>query len=208
MSTKPEEDARIVHIGATVPQLATMFNMSQKSVTQRLIGRVSPAVIKGATDKDSIRYHLRDAAPLLCDPKVDIEEILKTLTPAKLPPMLQDVFWKGQKSRLEVEQMLGNLWDTERVVQVLGEAFKPCRMAILMFKEEIEQQEELSPSTRALLDTMSDSLLTGLHTALVEAFKDYVPAEHEHGMPLGHETTVTIESDVAFEESAGDGFDD
>jgi len=206
MSTKPEEDARIIHIGATIAQLGTMFGLSQKTVSSKLIGRVAPAKVKGATDKDAARYHLRDVAPLLCDPQVDIEEILKTITPAKIPPMLQDAFWKAQKSRLDVEEKLGNLWDTERVVQILGEAFKPCRMAILMFKEEVEQQEELSASTRALLDTMSDSLLTALHNNLVEAFKDYKPAENEHGAPIGHATTLTVESVEDVAES--DGFDD
>lgn len=202
MSTRAEDEAKLIHVGATVPQLGQIFGMSHKTVQSRVLGRVTPARPKGQTSKDPLRYHIRDVAPLLCEPQVDIEEILKSLTPSKIPPMLQDAFWKAQKSRLEVEEKLGNLWNTERVVEVLAEAFKPCRMAILMFKEEVEQQEELTPSQRALIDGMCDSLLNSMHHALVEQFKDYRPAEDEHGAPLGHATTVSLDA------GAGDGFDD
>ena len=209
MSTKVEEDARIVHVGATVPQLAQMFGMSHKTVTSRVVGRVTPARPKGQTEKDPLRYHLRDVAPLLCDPQVDIEEILKSLTPAKIPPMLQDAFWKAQKSRLEVEEKLGNLWSTERVVKVLADAFKPCRMAILMFREQVEQQEELSASTRSLLEKMSDDLLESMHHALVKQFENYRPAEDEHGAPLGHATTVAVDpTPDGFHERPEPEFDD
>lgn len=206
MSIRNEDDAKLIHVGATIPQLAQIFGMAQKTVQSRVIGRVMPARPKGQTEKDPLRYHLRDVAPLLCDPKVDIEAILRSMTPAKMPPLLQDAFWKGQKSRLEVEEKMGNLWSTEKVVQMFGEAFKPCRMSILMFKEEVEQQEELSASARALLDQMSDSLLESLHAGLVEQFRDYVPSDDEHGQPLT-ETAVVSARELAQPED-DDGFDD
>lgn len=209
MSTKVEEDARIVHVGATVPQLALIFGMSQKTITSRVTGRVTPARPKGQTEKDPTRYHLRDVAPLLCDPQVDIEEILKSLTPSKIPPMLQDAFWKAQKSRLEVEEKLGNLWSTERVVKVLADAFKPCRMAILMFREQVEQEEELSANTRALLEKMSDDLLESMHEGLVKQFESYRPADDEHGTPIGHATTMALDpTPEGFYDDKAAGFDD
>lgn len=206
MSTRSEDDAKLIHVGATTKQLSEIFGMSQSTVKSRVIGRVTPARPKGQTEKDPLRYHIADVAPLLCDPKVDIEAILRSMTPAKMPPLLQDAFWKGQKSRLEVEEKMGNLWSTERVVEMLGEAFKPCRMAILMFKEEIEQQEELTASQRALLDQMSDSLLASLHAGLVERFSDYPQPNDEHGQPLT-ETAVVSASDLAGEQD-GDEVDD
>lgn len=206
MSSRVEDEAKLIHVGATLAQLGQIFGMSYKTVQSRVVGRVTPARPKGQTEKDPLRYHIRDVAPLLCDPQVDIEEILKSLTPAKIPPMLQDAFWKAQKSRLEVEEKLGHLWSTERVVKVIADAFKPCRMAILMFVEEIEQQEELTPAQRALLTSMSDGLLESLHEALVNEFKDYQPAEDEHGAPIGHATSVAVH--LADEAPFDDGFDD
>lgn len=209
MSNRVEEEAKLIHVGATLAQLAQMFGMSHKTVQSRVVGRVTPSRPKGQTEKDPLRYHVRDVAPLLCDPKVDIEEILKTLTPAKIPPMLQDAFWKAQKSRIEVEEKLGNLWSTERVVKVVSEAFKPCRMAILMFMEEIEQQEELTLNQRALLTQMSDSLLLSLHNGLVKTFADYLPAEDEHGPPIGNATTVQVAAeDMRLDEDEDGRFDD
>ena len=207
MSSRLEEEAKLIYIGATVPQLSQMFNMPQKAIQNRIAGRVTPSRPKGATERDALRYHIRDVAPLLCEPQIDIEELLKSLTPAKFPPQLQDPFWKAQKTRLEVEETLGNLWNTERVVNTMAEAFKPCRMAILMFKENIEEQEELTPAQRMLLDEMSDSLLNSLHQGLVEQFKDYQPAEDEHGIPLGHATTIAVDPAQAGE-PFDDGFDD
>lgn len=203
MSSRVEDEAKLIHIGATIPQLSTIFGMSQKMVQSKIVGRVSPARAKGMTERDAVRYHIGDVAPLLCEPQIDIEEVLKSLTPAKFPPMLQDAFWKAQKSRLEVEEKLGNLWSTERVVTLLGESFKPCRMAILMFKEEIEQQHELTPQQRVLLDQMSDSLLNLLHEGLVKQFEDYKPAEDEHGAPLGNAVMIGVDATP----QAGD-FDD
>lgn len=206
MSTRTEDDAKLIHVGATIPQLAQIFGMSQKTVQSRVIGRVMPARPKGQTEKDPLRYHIADVAPLLCDPKVDIEAILRSMTPAKMPPMLQDAFWKGQKSRLEVEEKMGNLWSTERVLKVFGDAFKPCRMAILMFKEQVEQEEELSANAAALIERMCDSLLESLHTGLVKQFEDYQPADDEHGTPLT-ETAVVSASALSAEED-GEEFDD
>jgi len=207
MSSKPEEDAKILHIGATVAQLATIFGMSQKTVNQRILGRAVPSLAKGQTEKDATRYHIRDVAPLLCEPQVDIEALLKSLTPSKFPPMLQDAFWKAQKSRLEVEETLGNLWSTEKVVGVLADCFKPVRMAILMFKEQVEQQEELSPTARALLESLSDGLLESMHHGLVKQFENYVPPPDEHGAPLGHGTSIVVETGEEAREF-DDGFDD
>ena len=204
MSNRVEEEAKLMHIGATIPQLQVMFKLPQNTIKQRLLGHVAGSRPKGASENDPPRYLVRDAAPYLCEPKIDIEEILKSITPSKIPPALSDAFWKGQKTRLEVMEKQGDLWSTERVVKILGEAFKPCRMAIMMFKEHVEQQEELSPSARSLLDGLSDDLLASLHQGLVEAFADYVPAEDDHGMPLDRPPWLTLPTHE--EEEVDDGF--
>lgn len=207
MSNRVEDEAKLIHVGATVPQLAAMFGMANKTVRDRVVGRVTPSRPKGQTEKDPLRYHVRDVAPLLCDPQVDIEELLKSLTPDKFPPKLQDAFWKAQKSRLEVEEKMGHLWSTERVVGAMAEAFKPMRMSILMFMENIEQQSELTPLQRRLLTDMSDSLLQTLNEALVGVADAYVPTDDEHGTPLSASALVSVhevEADKPFDDGFGD----
>ncbi len=208
MSNRVEDEAKLIHVGATLQQLAQMFGMSHKTVQARVVGRVSPARVKGQSERDSLRYHVRDVAPLLCEPKVDLEEVLKSLSPEKIPPKLQDAFWKAQKTRLEVEESLGQLWNTERVVTVLGDAYKPMRMTILMFQELVEQQVELTPRQREIITQLSDGLLNELNHALIEAFKDYRPAENEHGTPISSVSTVVVSPDFIKEDAFDDGFGD
>lgn len=205
MSNRAEDEAKLIHVGATIPQLSLIFGMSQATIRSRITGRVTPARPKGQTDKDPLRYHIRDVAPLLMDPQIDIEQLLKSLTPEKFPPRLQDPFWKAQKSRLDVEERLGHLWSTERVVEVLAEAFKPVRMSILMFVENVEQQTELTPRQRELITSMADGLLLSLNRGLVEQFKDYHPKPDEHGVPLDASATVSVHVE---EEEFDDGFGD
>lgn len=192
MSAIVEAEAKLIHIGATERQLSELFNMPRKTVREKIVGRVAPFRPKGYDPKDQTRYLVREAAPFLCDPQVDIEALLKSLTPAKFPPLLSDAFWKGQKTRLEVEEKRGNLWSTERVVQTFGEAFKPCRMSIMMMEETVEQEHILTPEQRDVIRKLMDATLEGLRQALVVQFEDYVPAEDEHGPPLGNENTIEV----------------
>ena len=206
MSNRAEEEAKLIHVGATIPQLAQMFGLSQATIRSRITGRVSPSRPKGQTDKDPLRYHVRDVAPLLMDPQIDIEQLLKSLTPEKFPPRLQDPFWKAQKSRLDVEERMGNLWSTERVVEVLADAFKPVRMTIMMFVENVEQQTELTPRQRQIITDIADGLLLGLNTSLVDQFRDYHPKPDEHGVPLDASSTVVVH--IEEPEEFDDGFGD
>ena len=209
MSNRAEAEAKLIHIGATVSELAHLFGLSRRVVEQRITGRVTPNKVKGQSERDSLRYLVKDAAPFLCDPQVNIEELIKSITPTKLPPALTDVFWKGQKSRIEVEEKLGNLWNTERVVGVIADAFKPMRMAIMMFVETVESENVLTPEQREKIVELSDGLMNSLHHALVKQFKDYRPAVDEHGALIGTETLMRVDAEeIAELTPVDDGFGD
>ena len=89
----------------------------------------------------------------------DIEQFLKNMSPAKLPPALQDAFWKAQRTRQEFEKDKGLLWDDTRVKEVLSEVFKTFRMTVLMFTDTVEQQTDLSPQQRLIITQLGDGLL-------------------------------------------------
>lgn len=177
----PEKNAVLFH-GATVTDLANIFGGSQTDVQRKIAGRVSPVTAPGVTP---VRYSIRDAAPHLVPQVIDaaaLERAIARMSPAKLPPALSDTFWKAQKARLEYQERAGELWKTERVVEVLADAFKPAAMAVKMFKDNLAQEHVLTPEQAEHVVRMSDSLLAAMHGALVERFKDYVPAPDEHGM--------------------------
>lgn len=202
------EEAKVIYTGATASQLATIFGMTPQEVNKRIGGRVTPSV---ATRPP--RYAIRDAAPFLCNPVFDIEEFLKNMTPSKLPPMLQDAFWKAQNNRQEFEENQGDLWRTSRVVEVLMSVFKVIRMTALMFQDTVERQAELTPKQRQIIVELSDGLVETARKNLVEEFRDYHPPDDEHGRPLDSDVDIYEEAEAdaraaSAREEFDDGFDD
>ena len=178
------EQLAFIHEGVTVTTLAQIFALDHKDVNKRLVGKITPVTSgKGSY----VKYRIRDAAPYLIDLKVDPEEYLKNLSPSKLPPALQDSFWKALLSRQKYEENKGDLWRTARVVEVIASAFKVVRLTILMFADNVQQQTELSDHQRTIIQDMTDGLLAELNKSLVDEFEMYVPAADEHGKPLSEE---------------------
>lgn len=184
--SKANEEAIIefIHGGVTVTTLAQIFGLDHKDVNKRLTGKITPV---GSAKDRYVRYRVRDAAPFLIDLKVDPEEYLKSISPSKLPPALQDAFWKAMNSRQKYEENKGDLWRTSRVFEVVSAAFKVLRLTILMFNENVSQQTELSEKQRSIIQGLTDGLLQSLADALIEEFEMYVPPNDEHGKPISEE---------------------
>lgn len=178
------EQLSFIHDGVTVTTLSQIFALDHKDVNKRLVGKITP--VSGAKDKN-VRYRIRDAAPFLVDLKVDPEEYLKSLSPSKLPPALQDSFWKAMLSRQKYEENKGDLWRTARVFEVVSSAFKVIRLTVLMFNDTVSQQTELTDRQREIIQELADGLLASLLEALTEEFEMYAPAPDEHGKPLSEE---------------------
>lgn len=211
MSNKPRAaaDLRVIYEGASSHELSVMFDLSVNEVNKRLVGKVAPVGV----DAKAPRYRIREAAPYLCNVVFDPEEFIKNLSPAKLPASLQDAFWKAQINRQKFEEQKGDLWRTERVIEVLGNVFKTIRMTILMFNDTIEQKSEITPKQREIIQELGDGLLETAHKNLVEAFADYKPPVDEHGTPLAEEKAPALHmEDVSVLDNDGaridDGFDD
>lgn len=181
-----EDQLSFIYDGVTVTTLGQIFGLDHKDVNKRLNGRVQPVPTK---DK-YIRYRIRDAAPFLCEMRVDPEEMLKSLSPSKLPPGLQDAFWKAQLSRQKYQKERGELWSTARVFDVVSGAFKVLRLTIMMFVDTVEQRTQLSAEQRRIVQELGDGLLASLETAVEEHFKDYKPTDDEHGTPLTRDALV------------------
>lgn len=179
MSAARSPDAQaIIYDGVTTTTLGEMFGLDHKEVRKRLTGKVQPVDTKRMT------YRVRDAAPYLIDLKIDPEEMIKSLSPSKLPPALQDSFWKALNSRQKYEENRGELWRTERVFEVVSSAFKVIRMTIMMVEDTIEQRTVLTQEQRIIIREIMDGLMTSLRDKLREEFAFFTPAEDEHGMPI------------------------
>lgn len=187
--------------GFTVTDLKHIFGGSQNDVHKKIGGRVQPCSPPG---EEPLRYKLIDVIPFLYDRKdgasaQEIERAIMKMSPAKLPPALQDAFWKAQITRQEYEESKGQLWNTAHVVKVLGEAFKPLAMTLRMLPDIVDQLDSLSPRQREVITGIGDSMLSSLHDNLVKQFADYVAPADEHG----HEITEAQQ-----QAPENDGFDD
>jgi hypothetical protein len=194
---KTADELKIIHIGATPSELGMMFNMTPQEVNRRLTGKVVPA----KTEHKLPRYRIDDAAPYLCNPKFDVEEYLKGLPPSKLPPQLNKAFWAGMRERQDYEENLGDLWRTERVMEVVSEAFKTVNMTLQMMEDTVGQKAELTPVQRRIIIEIVEGLRGNLQKNLQNAFKNYRQAEDEHGAPVA-EALLALEDDI------DDGLDD
>lgn len=188
---KTSDELKIVHIGATPSELGMMFGMSPQEVNRRIVGKVVPV----KTEHKLPRYRVGDAAPFLCNVEFDVEEYLKGLSPKKMPPSLQKAFWSALRERQDYEENRGDLWRTARVVEVFGEVAKSINMTALMFEDTVSQKTELSAEQRRIIIELSEGLRTATKLALVDRFKNYRPAEDEHGVEPDLRQTITIDYD-------------
>lgn len=199
MSAPNSDDVNtLIYDGVTTTTLAEIFGLDHKDVKKRLTGRVTPAPSK---DKYT-RYRIRDAAPYLCESKIDPEEMIKNLTPSKLPPALQDAFWKAQLSRQRYLQQRGELWSTERVLEVVSTAFKVIRMTILMFNDTLEDRTDITDEQRVAIQELGDGLLQSLDARINEEFAFYVPPPDEHGPALTDDAAQVVGNQTNAEQHA------
>lgn len=205
MSAARSPDAQaIIYEGVAITTLGEMFGLDHKEVKKRLIGKVQPV------DQKKLTYRVRDAAPYLVELKTNPEEMIKSLSPSKLPPALQDAFWKALNSRQKYEENRGDLWRTERVFEVVSGAFKVIRMSLMMFEDTIDQRTALSPEQRRIIRELVDGLMLSLRDKLRDEFTFYTPSDDEHGIPISEsvaassarltETGEVVEGDDAEED--------
>ena len=193
---KTSDELKIVHVGATPSELGKMFGMSPQEINNRLVGKVIP----NKTEHKTPRYLIAEAAPYLCNVEFDIEEYLKGMSPAKMPPALQKAFWSALNARQDYEENRGDLWRTQRVVEVLGEVFKNISMTAQMFEDTVSQETELTAKQREIIIKLSEGLRGTMHQSLVARFKNYRPAEDEHGVQPDLKSTITIDEDAEYDD--------
>lgn len=198
---KTSDELKIVHVGATPSELGMMFGMTPQEVNKRIVGKVVP----NKTEHKMPRYLVGEAAPYLCNVEFDIEAYIKQLTPSKLPTGVQKAFWAGLNARQDYEENRGDLWRTQRVVEVLSEVFKSISMTVQMFEDTVSQRFELTPEQRQVIIELSDGMRESARKALVDRFKDYTPAEDEHGMDP--QVKITISGNGGAQDDEDDGLD-
>jgi len=162
-----DESIAIINQGASLVQLAEMFGKDSRDVRKKLLaGNVKPV----AERRGYQIYAVKDAAPFLVTPAYDIDEFIERMSYADLPHLTRKEFWAGMRSRQLYEKEAAELWPTSDVVDTISELFKTLRMSLLLFRESIERETELSDRQRDILVRMVDSAMEDLYAKTVNKF--------------------------------------
>lgn len=166
-------DFRVNLAGVSIDWLAAMFAMDRGTVRKRLAGCPELRMGPGGAPLFSVAQ----AAAYLVKPKIDIASWVKSLRPADLPPYLQSEFWDAQNKRQKWEENAGDLWRTDKVVEVFADVFKLIKETMQLWTDSIERKQGLTGEQRALLAQMTDGLQNDLHKKLIEfAAKKQTPS--------------------------------
>lgn len=172
-ASKPTEDDEKVDLkmtgamqGVTVYWLSQVFGMTPETVRLRLAD-CTPESVHGRSN----RYRVRDAAPYLIEPNIDIEKYMKRMRPGDLPPLLQKEIWDAKLKRQKWEAQAGDLWHTQDVIAVLSEVFSTIKSTVQLWPDTVERTEGLTEDQRVLLIHMGDTLQDEIYRKLQEMAK-------------------------------------
>lgn len=185
LDEKPSIDISRIYGGVSATWLAQIFGADKNTVRKKLA--TAGIEIVGTRNGGSL-YRIRDAAPYLVPPKVDLVSYIKGLRPNDLPPMLNDSYWSAMLKRQKWEENAKDLWRTEAVLEVLGDLNFSIRNTVNLWVEEVDRLKGLTSEQREIITTQADQLLQKIYTQLIELpAKQRTPASiaEEGAIPEG-----------------------
>ena len=153
--------------GASLSQLSRLFGRDNRTTAAKLQG-LSPVGMRAG----SPIYSVKDAAPLLVPPAYDIDEFIQRMTVADLPMQLRKEFWAGMRSKQLYEKEAGELWPTEEVREMLAEVFKTMRMTLLLTRDSVARETELTKRQSEIVVRIIDGCLRDLNDAVRKRFTE------------------------------------
>lgn len=161
-----DESTAIIYQGITLSQATYIFAMDLRDIKGKIQGKVKPC---GERRQNPI-YQIRDLAPYLVKPAYDIEEYIERMSKADLPTALSKEFWAGQRSKQLYEIAAAELWPTAKVVEAVSTLFKTIRMSLLLTREAVERETEVSPRQREIITRLIDTALEDAHAKTIAEF--------------------------------------
>lgn len=159
--------------GANITQLGKLFRMERRDITAKISGHVAPCGERGGY----AIYFIHEVAPFVVKPMYDVETYLKRMHHNDLPKHLSKEFWAGLRQRQEYLKAEGDLWDTDKVIETMGDVFKKLRMTLLLAGDTVERELTFTPEQREKLRTIIDGSLNDMADELVNAYKDRAEKE-------------------------------
>lgn len=163
-----EESTAVVYQGASINQLAGIFEMEQRDIKAKITGNVQPC---GERRGHPI-YKIKEVAPYLVSPPWDMDEFIQRMSVADLPTFLRKEYWAGMRSRQLYEKEAAELWPTGKVIETVSGLLKTLRMSLLLARESVERETELTPRQRDIIARIVDNSLEEAHASVIRQFSE------------------------------------
>lgn len=161
-------DARTILIltrPLSITFLCQIFSLDRKTAIKRLTG-IDP---KGYhRSGHSPLYGFPEAARALVGTKAITADGLKRLTAADLPSALSKDMWDARLKEQKWRQLAGELWPTEDVMEVFGDAFKVLKTTTQLWADSMAEDLALDDAVRQDIVKRVDELQRLIHEALVK----------------------------------------
>ncbi|MFV0443904.1 MAG: hypothetical protein ACK5Q5_10065 [Planctomycetaceae bacterium] len=171
-------DASVFRKPMSATFLATAMGMGPRTVQKKLAE--CPPI---GHSRNAPLYDFAQAMPYLVKPKAaDIREALKQIGESDLPMSLQKDVWDARIKEQTWRSRAGELWKTEDVLEVLGDAFQALSSTTKLWTDQIADKHDLPIEVRETLMKRVDVLNEMLHRRLVEMPKEKqtLSQESEH----------------------------
>lgn len=160
------ETEAMIFQGCNITQLGKIFQMERRDITPKIID-VAPVGQRGGYDI----YAIHEVAPHLVKPLYDVENYLRRMNFKDLPKELSKEFWNGQRAKQEYDIRAGNLWPTDTVIDLFGQAIKTLRMTMLLVPDTLARQAGLTEEQRQVVQSCIDGALNDLADNLSGRFE-------------------------------------
>jgi hypothetical protein len=158
------------YYGCTPTELSRLFRMPLQTVRDS-IKDIPPAATRGGRQL----WLVHEVAPkLIRHSESDAEEVdrILKLHHTDLPKMLSKEYWLGKTYKQKYDVAAGNLWPTEDVIKMAGDAFKTIRLSLQLMGDTVERNEALSEVQRRTIMDLVDTTLHDMREKLIHAFKN------------------------------------
>jgi hypothetical protein len=179
-----EGAAQVTFAGASVAQIAALFERTPKTIQEKIAANGIPPV---GRRKNGNVYKIKDVAPYLVKPAGDIEEHIKRMHHNDLPPLLQKEFWNGLRARQSYEREQGELIPLADFQAIMGDVFKTLRQSLLLMGDAVEDQVSLSERQREIVKERIDAALEEVRVSLLVKFNAPEPDDEDDTDPNAFE---------------------
>lgn len=162
-----EDDTSEVQKGVSLPFLQRAFKVGRATINRKL-AKLAPI---GTGLHNTPLYDLAEAASYLAEPRIDIDDYLKTVGPAKLPEKSREAYWSSKLKEQRFRTMAGELWHTDSVIMSVGELFKELRQRMQLMPGDIATQLNLTMAQKKLVIAIVDMVQADM-TEIVQKFGD------------------------------------